>query len=429
VATSGNLTEDPIQYEDGEAMKRLAALCDGFLIHDRPIIHQADDSVIQILETPETQIQILRRARGYTPFPILASRMLPPLLALGGHMNVTFAISRNQELIPSQHLVDMEGLESRQVSESTLKDFLRLYKVKPQAVVHDLHPDYFTTQFAEEYGLPKIGVQHHHAHLAACMLENQIESPVLGFTWDGTGYGTDGTIWGGEFLLGTPQHVERVASLLPFSLPGGEKAIKETWRTAVSLMIGTSANLNSALERFTDIPESSIKKTFEIHDKKIFSPVTTSMGRLFDGVSALLGLSYYNTYQAQSAQLLEYAAWRNGAIAPLLPFEVLETDRLLLDWRPLISSILTLTERGVSRDSLAASFHLTIAEAAVQIAKKIGNSQVVMAGGVFCNRFLTEAICRKLKTAGLQAYFHSQLPPTDGSLSVGQLWVAAQNFF
>lgn len=426
VATSGNLTEDPIQFDDQEAVQHLASLCDGFLIHNRPIVHQADDSVMHVVQIPEARIQILRRARGYTPFPILAPRSLPPLLALGGHMNVTFAISRNHEIIPSQHLGDMESFESREVYTNSVKDFLHLYKVRPEVVIHDSHPGYYTSQFAEEYGIPKIAVQHHHAHLAACMLENQIEDSVLGFTWDGTGFGTDGTIWGGEFLLGTPQRVERVASLFPFTLPGGEKAIKESWRTCISLLresLGT--DLDRGLKQLHDIPQTSIEMVIKIQDKKVLSPVTTSMGRLFDGVSALLGLSYYNTYQAQSAQLLEYAAWRNGTVAPLLPYQILETERLLLDWRPMIDSLLDQLGKGVDKDSLAASFHLTIADAAVAIARKIGNPRIVLAGGVFCNRFLTEVICVKLQESGLQGYIHSQLPPTDGSLSVGQLWVAA----
>ncbi|HSE43531.1 MAG TPA: carbamoyltransferase HypF, partial [Acidobacteriota bacterium] len=328
VATSGNLSEDPIQYDDYEAIEHLRCLCDAFLIHNRPIVHQADDSVIHIVEKPETRMQILRRARGYTPFPILAKNSLPPLLAVGGHMNVTFAISRNHEIIPSPHLGDMENYESRITYTNTVEDFLRLYKVHPEAVVHDLHPGYYTTQFAENYELPKIGVQHHHAHLAACMLENQIEEPVIGFTWDGTGYGTDETIWGGEFLLGTPLKVERVGSLFPFTLPGGEKAIKQPWRTCLSLLhecYGKNVDIHH-LNFFNAIPAKSIETTLQIMNKPKFSPVTSSMGRLFDGISVILGLSYYNTYQAESAQLLEYAAWRGGDDAPLLPFEILETD-------------------------------------------------------------------------------------------------------
>lgn len=426
VATSGNLTEDPIQFEDQEAIQHLTSLCDAFLIHNRLIIHQADDSVMQVVQIPQARIQILRRARGYTPFPILAPCLLPPLLALGGHMNVTFAISRNHEIIPSQHLGDMESFESREVFKNSVKDFLHLYKVQPKAVIHDLHPGYFTSQLAEEYGIPKIAVQHHHAHLAACMLENQIEEPALGFTWDGTGFGKDDTIWGGEFLLGTPERVDRVASLFPFTLPGGEKAIKESWRTCISLLCESAdMDLDSILNRLPGIPQASVEMAIKIQHKRTFSPVTTSMGRLFDGVSALLGFSYYNSYQAQSAQLLEYAAWRHGVVATLLPYEILETERLLLDWRPMVSAILDQLQKGIDKDSLAASFHLTIAEAGVDIARKIGNPHIVLTGGVFCNRFLTEVICSKLNEHRFQAYIHSQLPPTDGSLSVGQLWVAA----
>lgn len=426
VATSGNLTDDPIQYGDDEARAALGGLCDGFLTHNRPIVHQADDSVLQIVTRPEVKPQMLRRARGYTPLPLLASRSLPPLLALGGHMNATFALSRDREIIVSQHLGDLDGFESRVVFEETLRDFQKLYDLKPQAVAHDLHPDYYTTRLATQLGLPTIAVQHHHAHLAACMLENQIEDPVLGLTWDGTGYGPDKTVWGGEFLLGTPRSFHRVASLHPFLLPTGEKAIKEPWRTGLSLLRETfGAEIPRDLPLFQAIPEKSVEMTLQVLEKRLLSPVTTSMGRLFDGVSAILGLSFFNTHQAESAQMLEYAAWKHSAEPETLPLPVVQEDILRLDWRDLVRAIVDRKRQGTTVEALAAAFHHSLVEAAVLVTNRLVEKRVVMAGGVFCNRYLTEALLSRYLSEGIHAFIHSQIPPTDGSLSVGQLWVAA----
>lgn len=426
IATSGNLSDDPIQYADAEARAVLGGLCDGFLTHNRPIAHHADDSVLQILARPEVKPQMLRRARGYTPLPILAPRPLPPLLALGGHLNATFAMSRNHEIIVSQHLGDLEGFESRVVFEQTVRDFQKLYDLRPEAVVHDLHPDYYTTRLASQLGLTAIAVQHHHAHLAACMLENQIEGPVLGLTWDGTGYGPDKTVWGGEFLLGDPRNFQRVASLHPFLLPAGEKGIKETWRTALSLLHEAfGKELPRDLPLFETIPEKSVDMTLQVLTKRILSPVTTSMGRLFDGVSAILGVSLYNTHQAESAQLLEYAAWRHNAEPEALPVPLIQEDILRLDWRELVRALVERKRMGTPVEALAAAFHRSLAEAAILITNKLEETRIVMSGGVFCNRYLTEALLSLYSSKGVSAYVHSQLPPTDGSLCVGQLWVAA----
>lgn len=429
VATSGNISDEPIQYQDNEALEKLASLCDGFILHNRPIRHHADDSVIHVITRPQIKPQMLRRARGYTPLPMLAPCPLPPLLALGGHLNVTFAFSRDREIILSQHLGDMESYEARRVYRQTLQDFLGLYGVKPRAVAHDLHPDYWTTHMAADLQLPQVAVQHHHAHLAACMLENQLEGPVLGLTWDGTGYGPDRTVWGGEILLGDPRHYQRVASLYSFRLPGGEQAIKETWRIALSLLWESyGADFPRDLPLFREIPEKRAELTLQLIRKGALSPVTTSMGRLFDGVSALLGLSFYNTHQAQSAQLVEYAAWRFGTEAFPLPFPVREEDILRLDWRELVRALVEAYRRGISPELLAAAFHRAIVEAAVKVVKEIQNPRVVLAGGVFCNRYLTETLLLRLENEGYKGYIHSQLPPTDESLAVGQLWVAAHHF-
>jgi hydrogenase maturation protein HypF len=426
VATSANFTDEPITFSDRDIDEILARLCDGVLTHNRAIVHQADDSVLHLIQKPQPKPQMLRRARGYTPLPMLAPRALQPMIALGGHLNSTFALTRNREIILSPHLGDMENYESRILFQQTLQSFLDLYKVQPDLIVHDLHPDYFTTRFAQGLGLSHMAVQHHHAHMAACMLENQVDAPALALTWDGTGYGTDGTIWGGEFLSGGPDGFQRVATLLPFRLPGGESAIHETWRTGLSLLWETFGNqIPEDLPLFSRIAPKKIEMTLQILERGLFSPVTTSMGRLFDGVSAILGLSYYNTHQAESAQMLEYAAWENRSASGSIPVPLLQTDLPKLDWRGMIREIVGLFRRGTSVESLAATFHQSVAEAAMGVIQETGMARIVMAGGVFCNRFLTERLLCAIERSGRSAYVHSQLPPTDGSLAVGQIWVAA----
>jgi hydrogenase maturation protein HypF len=441
VATSGNLTDQPTLHDDEQARRELGGICDGFLTHDRPILRQADDSVLHVLQHPEPRVQMLRRARGYTPLPVLAPQALPPILALGGQMNTVFAFSRGREIVLSQHLGEMESHESRESYRRTLEDLLRLYEVQPGLIAHDLHPDYFSTQLAEEFRLPRHGVQHHHAHLAAAMLEHELEEDVLGLTWDGTGYGLDGTVWGGEALMGGAARATRVGSLWSFCLPGGEAAVEQTWRTALALLWESyGEELPRDLPLFAIVEEAEVELVLQMLRRGLNSPRCSSMGRLFDGVSALLGLSYENTHQAQSPQLLEYAAWAHGPSAESLPLELTRSpepstgsmdrggrpDRCSrLDWRELIRELVARWRRGHSAERLAASFHRSLVDGAHGLVREHGRPSVVMSGGVFCNRYLSEALLRELARDGVRAYVHTQLPPTDGCLAAGQLWVAA----
>jgi hydrogenase maturation protein HypF len=339
---------------------------------------------------------------------------------------VTLALARGREVFLSQHLGDMESFEGRQVYRRTLEDFLRLYRFEPELVACDLHPDYFTTQLARELGWRTIAVQHHHAHLAACMAENGLEGEVLGVTWDGTGYGPDGTVWGGEMLLGDASRFERVATLHPFRLAGGDRAIKEPWRVALALLLEAfGEELPQDLPLFRSFPESRTRLVLEMLRKGLNSPVTTSVGRLFDGVSALLGISYENAHQAQAAQLLEYAAWRGGVDVPPFPLEITGNGCLRFDWREMVRGLVEGLRAGVPVELLAARFHRTLVGFILEISRRVGLPRVLLCGGVFANRWLTEAALGCLEGAGLQGYIHTQLPPTDGSLSLGQLWVAA----
>jgi hydrogenase maturation protein HypF len=423
VATSGNASDQPMLHREDDAARELTGICDAFLDHDRPIARPADDSVLQVLLRPRPRPQALRRARGYAPLPILAPRELPALLALGGQKNSVFAVSRGREVILSQHLGDLEEWEVREAYRRTLDDFLRLYGLEPALVAHDLHPDYFTTslagELAERSGLRRIGVQHHHAHLAACLLENQVAGRALGITWDGTGWGPDRTVWGGEFLLGDATGYERVATLHPFRLPGGEQAIRATWRTTLALLHEAfDGEPPPGLVPPAVAAEATIHNTLQMIRRGLNAPVTTSVGRLCDGVAALLGISFENTHQAQSPQLLENAAWRHGIEAA--PFELPLVENRF-DWRAMITEII---ESSSSPDLVAARFHHTLIEAALRVIRA-HERPTVLAGGVFCNRYLTEGILTRAAEEGLDVYAHSQLPPTDGSLSVGQLWVGA----
>jgi hydrogenase maturation protein HypF len=297
-------------------------------------------------------------------------------------------------------------------------------------VAHDLHPDYFTTALAaelrEQHGVATVGVQHHHAHLAACLLENQAEGRALGITWDGTGWGPDRTVWGGEFLLGDAAGYERVATLHEFRLPGGEQAVRETWRTALALLHEAyEGEIPPGLPPESVAPAEAAVHIPRMIERGLNAPVTTSVGRLCDGVASLLGISHENTHQAQSPQLLEGASWRHGPVAPALPLPVAPGSPLRLDWRPTVRSLVDGLRSGTPVPELAASFHLALVEAAVRVAGEIGEAAVALTGGVFCNRYLGEALATRLERAGNTVHAHSLLPPTDGGLAAGQLWVAA----
>lgn len=430
VATSGNFTDEPILHRDHEAQERLVGLCDGFLTHNRRIVRHADDSVIMVLDRPRPRMLMLRRARGYAPLPILAPRSMPPVLALGGHKHVVIALSRDKEIIPSQHLGDMETPEGRRACRTAVEDFLRLYDISPKIVVHDLHSEYFTTHYAKELGLPRIEVQHHHAHMAACMLENRLEGKVLGLTWDGTGYGEDGTSWGGEFLHGDALTVKRIGSLIPFPLPGGDQAVREPWRTAIALLhMCYGREFPQDLPLFQEIPDKRVKITLQMLERNFNCPRSTGMGRLFDGIAALMGLSYVNTHQAQAPQMLEYAAWKHGTIRPPKTpnIPIVEDEILRLDWRPLVREFVQGIRRKEPVPVLAASFHHALVDAALAVIRRVGEPRIVLSGGVFCNRYLLEILWTKIEENGFLGYTHSQIPPTDGGLAVGQLWVAVHH--
>lgn len=453
VATSGNVSDEPICTDENEAAQRLGHIADSFLVHDRPIARHVDDSVMtMMLGEP----RLLRRARGYAPLPVLVERKIPTILGVGAHLKNTIALSVANQVFISQHIGDLETPEAMNAFERVIADFLKMYEATPVVIAHDLHPDYLSTKWAVERGrggdrengrageerLPLshspsllcLAVQHHHAHLAACLAENG-EGRALGVTWDGTGYGTDGTIWGGEFLLGGAKDFERVAHLRPFRLPGGEVAVKEPRRTAFALlyeMFGEAIIERDDLAPIRAFTHAERKTLAQMLSKGINSPITTSAGRLFDGIAALIGLHQQVSFEGQAAMALEYSADSGVSDGYTLLVKdeggilfTLHPSSFVLDWQPLIESVLTDLSHGVNAGIMSARFHNALVQAIVAVAQKVGEKNVALSGGCFQNRLLTERAATRLAQAGFRVLLHKQVPPNDGCISLGQVVVAA----
>ncbi|MCO6450807.1 MAG: carbamoyltransferase HypF [Caldilineales bacterium] len=452
VATSGNLSDEPICTDEVEAAERLGHIADLYLVHNRPIERHVDDSIAWVIDGAP---RLLRRARGYAPLPISLPRPVPAILAVGAHLKNTVALSIDDQVFISQHIGDLETAEAMQAFERVIADFLRLYESQPVAVAHDMHPDYLSTKWAHDTEVrgpksevsaylrspisdlrPLVPVQHHHAHLASVLAENQIESRALGVIWDGTGYGPDGTIWGGEFLLGDASSYERVAHLRPFRLPGGDAAVHEPRRVALSLLwelLGAEALERDDLAPLRAFSPAERRLLGQMLEKGVNAPLTTSMGRLFDGVAALLGLHQTVSFEGQAAMALEFAA--DPEISDAYPVN-LETDdqrlenssrkqSLIIDHQSLISAILADLDRLTPIPTVAARFHNTLVESIVAVAEHVGEPRVALSGGVWQNRRLTEHAVKRLRNSGFEVILHRQVPPNDGGISLGQIAVAA----
>ncbi|MEJ2538480.1 MAG: carbamoyltransferase HypF [Gemmatimonadota bacterium] len=432
VATSGNRSEEPICTTPEEARARLAGIADDFLVHDRPIRRHVDDSVTR--PGPEGP-QILRRARGYAPLPLPLALANRPVLAVGGHLKNTVAVARDGQVWLSQHIGDLETPEARRAFRSTVADFLELYRVEPEAVVHDLHPEYASTRFArEEFAswMPRIPVQHHHAHLAAALAEHAAapDHRVLGVIWDGTGLGTDGTVWGGEFLAGGLQDAERVGHLRPFRLPGGEAAAREPRRSALSLLAEAGLlDHPAASATRAALTGQETRVLLQAVERGLNSPITTSAGRLFDALSSLLGLCQRSRFEGEAAMALEHAAdlgrtdHRGGAY----PMEVhtAEGGVRVLDWRPLLETMLEDRDRGVPVPLCAARAHDGLVAGIATMARAVGLESVVLSGGCFLNDILARGTHAALNRGGHRVLLHREVPTGDGGIALGQVAVAA----
>ncbi len=439
VATSGNLRDEPIVTDEEDAASRLEGIADFFLIHNRPIVRHVDDSIARVSMGRE---QLLRRSRGYVPLPIRFKRAqdgcsLPKILAVGAHLKNTVAISLGYQAFMSQHIGDLETQEAYNAFQKVIRDLKMLYEFEPEAVACDMHPDYLSTKYAKRAGLPLVEVQHHHAHVAACMAENELEGPVLGVCWDGTGFGTDGTVWGGEFLLADYSSFSRVCHFKTFRLPGGEKAIREPRRTALGVLyelFGEGVMQRHEVPLLGAFQKYELRILEQMIRKGINSPLTSSVGRIFDAVSSLIGLRQRVSFEGQAAMELEYIT-RDG-IESYYPFEVIEKERELglsipqsprsyvVDWSNTISAILEDIRKGISREEMATKFHNTLSEVLIHVANLFDIEKVVLTGGVFQNRYLTERAWTRLKEKGFKPYIHQRVPPNDGGISLGQIAVA-----
>jgi len=428
VMTSGNLSEEPIAFENDEAMERLGDIADYFLLHDRGIYSRYDDSVARVSDGKEVMI---RRARGYAPFPIHLPFELKPVLACGPELKNTFCLTKGKYAFVSQHIGDMENMETLEHFEETLALYKRLFRIEPEIVAYDLHPEHLSTKFAKSLkGVELVGVQHHHAHTVGCMVENGIEDKVIGVSFDGTGYGTDGTIWGGEFLIADWKGFERYAHLRYVPMPGGEMAIKKPYRMA----LGYLYNLFGS--NFGDFNMGFLKGLDEIElrnikvqlNKGLNSPTTSSCGRFFDAVSALIGLCDVVDYEGQAAIELEMTAKEGIDEGYDYSLEKSQSSPLIVDTKPIIEGIIDDLKNGLSNSVISAKFHNTIAAFVIAVCDRAreekGINKVVLSGGVFENLFLSNKLIQKLRNDDFEVYPQKKVPCNDGGISLGQAVIA-----
>ena len=427
VATSGNLSGEPIAIDEEEARSRLRGIADAFLIHDRPILRPVDDSVARVIAGRPT---LIRRARGYAPAPV-ATDIPPGILALGGHLKASVALSTPSGTVLSQHIGDLDAPETADAYDRTVRDILALSGQSPRLVAHDLHPDYASTRYAERLGFSAVAVQHHVAHIAAVIAEHRIASPVLGVAWDGTGYGTDGTIWGGEFIRITAEGWARMAHLAPFRLPGGEAAVREPRRAAIAVLhavFGADWATMTDLAPVASFTEAERRVLTAMLENGVNAPVATSAGRLFDAVAALLGLIQTTSFEGQAAAALESVA---DDIAPLPPYRLAlrapsDDAPLELDWRPAVMAIVADVRAGIAANRIASAFHAGLADAIAEVVIRLGDTTVALGGGCFQNKRLTEATIAALSANGCRVFWPQAVPANDGGLAVGQAWWAGR---
>jgi hydrogenase maturation protein HypF len=422
VATSGNLSDEPICIDEQEALERLRGIADVWLVHDRPIARHVDDSVGRVLMDREL---VIRRARGYAPLPVTLQEETPPLLSVGAHLKNSIAMATGKEVFISQHIGDLETAAALDAFQRVISDFETLYQAVPETVACDMHPQYLSSQFARRLGQPVVEVQHHYAHALSCMTENELTAPVLAVSWDGTGYGLDGTIWGGEFLRIDENGFERFSHLRAFALPGGEKAVKEPRRTAMGLLYEIFGEKMFAMDlaplKGLDQEKRSILNTMLRNG--VNSPRTSSAGRLFDAIASLAGLRQEVSFEGQAAMELEFAAAKihTGESYPVRKSE----DGI--DWEPMVRAILEELALEATVNEIAAKFHNTLVEAIVQVAHDCGLEKVILSGGCFQNRRLSERAVLRLRREGFHPYWHQRIPPNDGGIALGQVMAVVRS--
>jgi hydrogenase maturation protein HypF len=427
VMTSGNLSDEPIAMDNAEALARLAPIADGFLLHDRGIYARYDDSVLRVVAG---RVEMVRRSRGYAPFPLrLPSASGLQVFAAGPEQKNTFCLTKDRYAFVSQHVGDMENAETLEHYESSLALYERMFRVEPELVAYDLHPEYLSTKFALSLGLPTEGVQHHHAHVVAVAAEHGIREPVVGVAFDGTGYGSDGTIWGGEVLVATWRDFERFAHLRAVPMPGGAAAVSRPARMALGLLSGLDRGLldhPGLIHLHSELATDELTTILAMADRGINSPLTSSMGRLFDAVAAISGIRSDALYEGQPAIELEVAAdpGETGAYR----FELTGSSPLVIDPLPVVAALLDDLAAGLDRGIVSARFHNAVIAMTVEVARRAaaasGARYVVLSGGVMMNRLLLAGALRGVEAAGLTPLLPRDLPVNDGAISFGQAVVA-----
>jgi hydrogenase maturation protein HypF len=431
VMTSGNLSEEPIAIDNREAVDRLGSIADFFLVHDREILLRCDDSVVRASAGRPRQI---RRSRGYVPAPVRLHKELPQILAVGGELKNTICLTRRNLAFLSQHIGDLENIESFDFFRDAVTYLSRILEIEPEVIAHDLHPDYLSTKWAlTQKGVRLIGVQHHHAHVAACMAENRIDGRVIGLALDGTGYGTDGQIWGGEALIAGYASFERAAHFAYAPLPGGAAAIREPWRMAVSYLAQTFGEdfLDLDIPFVRELERGKAELILRMMAQRVNSPLTSSCGRLFDAVAALIGIRREVSYEAQAAIELEMAA-RSSSETDAYPFTIHRQDgRWQIDPSPLFGAIVEDLRRKVRTETISRRFHNGLVETLVRLAcmlrQESSINRICLSGGTFNNLLVFEHLTRKLESRGFEVFTHSEVPTGDGGLSLGQALVAAHS--
>jgi hydrogenase maturation protein HypF len=426
VLTSGNRCGEPIVRDNEKALERLGGIADLFLLHDRSIEVRCDDSVIRVAGGEELPI---RRSRGYAPYPMRLPLESPPLVACGADLKSTVCVARGRHAFLSPHIGDLEDPETWQSYARMAAHMESIFRVRPEAVVHDAHPDYFSTRYALERdaSLPHLAVQHHHAHVVSCMVENQLEGSVIGVAFDGTGYGADGAIWGGEFLVADYASFERAGHLAYVAMPGASRAIHEPCRMALAHLIAAGCSPASMAAAATGVTEAETEAIRWQIAHAVNAPPTSSVGRLFDAVASLAGIRHRALYEGQAAMELEACAAR-GETA-FYPFPITGERPAIADPGLLVAAVAAEIARGVSASTVSARFHNSLARMVVEMCERIRAAtalpRVVLSGGVFQNETLLEQVLGRLAMRGFATYHHRRVPPNDGGIALGQAAIAA----
>jgi hydrogenase maturation protein HypF len=441
VATSGNRSDEPICTDEREAIERLHGLADVFLVHNRPIARHVDDSIVRVAAGREL---VLRRARGYAPLPVSLGSGAATVLGVGAHLKNSVALSVGANVFVSQHVGDLETVEAFGAFEHVIAAFERMYEARPVTVARDAHPDYLSSAYAIRRGAPTRTVQHHLAHVLSCMAENEARPPALGVAWDGTGYGLDGTIWGGEFIAIAPSSAVRVATFRPFPLPGGDRSVREPRRTALALLGEVFGDAAWALEDLATLsafsePERRIVRA--MIDRGVNTPRTSSVGRLFDAVASISGLRQHVRFEGQAAMELEFAL-EGAGIDDGYPLDVTEPVRdqrgqapavaglidglrWIIEVAPLVRALVDDARANVPVATMSARFHNALVEATVEIARRSAHERVILTGGCFQNRYLLERAIARLRAEGFRPIWHQRVPPNDGGIALGQVAAVA----